>query len=526
MGNKKILDCTLRDGGYINEWQFGEDIIKDIIFKLVEAKTDYVEIGFLRNCQYDKNATLFNNIEEAKRILPSDKRDTKFSLMALHNNYDINKLEENDGETIDIIRVTFHDYDIDEGLVFCAEVIKKGYKCFCNPINIMGYSDENLLKLISKVNELRPYGFSIVDTFGAMMRTDLMRIYSIVEHNLDSDITIGLHLHENLSLAYSLAQDFIKTCVEQRNIVIDGSLLGMGRVPGNLCIELFMDYMNRNYSKEYEINFVLDAIDEYITPIKSKTTWGYSIEYALSAKYNLHRNYAEYLIQKERLCVRDINNILARVTSEKKTAFDKEYIEELYENYLDVKTDDSEAVRLVKKQIENKQVLIIAPGASINKNKENIDKYIEKKNPFVIMTNFYDSSFYADVAFFSNLKRYEKYLIGDKTTLLWTTSNIMQARDCSDCVFDFWRLVYDGRELVDNSIIIILKLLIQVGVKEVAIAGMDGYKKMDNYATKFYDRKNDDTMNRKNNELISQCIRNLRLKLDIKFITESIYDKE
>lgn len=524
MGNRNVLDCTLRDGGYINDWRFGEDIIRDIIFKLVEAKTDYVEIGFLRNCQYSGNATLFNSISEAKQILPNDKRNTKFSLMALHNNYDINKLEDNDGETIDIIRVTFHDYDIDEGLDFCKEVIKKGYKCFCNPINIMGYSDENLLRLIEKVNEMHLYGFSIVDTFGAMMRTDLMRIYSIVEHNLDSDIAIGLHLHENLSLAYSLAQDFIKTCANKRNVIIDGSLLGMGRVPGNLCIELFMDYMNRNYSKEYEINFVLDAIDEYIIPIKNKSKWGYSIEYALSAKYNCHRNYAEYLIQKERLCMRDINNILARIESGKKAAFDKQYIEMLYENYLDVKTDDTEAVKRVKEQIKDKMILIIAPGSSISRNKKDIDEYMRQHSPFVIMSNFYDSSFNADAAFFSNLRRYEKYIIGNKAPLLWTTSNIIQAKDCSDCVFDFWRLVYDGRELVDNSIIIILKLLIQVGVKEVAIAGMDGYQKTENYATNFYAGRNNDSVNKKNNELISKCINNIRLSLSIKFITESIYE--
>ena len=93
--------------------------------------------------------------------------------MALHNLYDINKLEENDG-TIDAIRVTFHDYDIDEGLEFISKAMAKRIQSFCNPINIMGYSDSELLILLEKINKVRPYAFSIVDTFGSMMENDLL----------------------------------------------------------------------------------------------------------------------------------------------------------------------------------------------------------------------------------------------------------------------------------------------------------------------------------------------------------------
>lgn len=227
----KLLDCTLRDGGYINEWDFGFETIRNIIKKLVEAKTDYVEVGFLRNDVYDKDKAVFNNCNQIAPILPKQRGNTKFTVMALHNKYDISRLEPFDGKTVDAMRVTFHDYDIDEGLSFIKKAMEKGYKIFCNPINIMGYSDEQLLKLIGKVNKIKPYAFSIVDTFGSMMKPDLVRLYSILEHNLDKDIVIGLHLHENLALSYSLAQDFITMCSVERQAVVDASLLGMGRVP-------------------------------------------------------------------------------------------------------------------------------------------------------------------------------------------------------------------------------------------------------------------------------------------------------
>ena len=206
MKRDKLLDCTLRDGGYINDWNFGFHTIRDIIKKLVDSQVDYVEVGFLRNCEYDRDKALFNNCSEIAPILPEKRGNTMFSAMALHNKYNIDKLEPYDGKTIDVLRVTFHDYDIDEGLAFIQKAKDKGYQVFCNPINIMGYSDEMLLQLFHKVNQIQPYAFSIVDTFGSMMKSDLQRIYSLAEHNLDKSIVIGLHLHENLGLSYSLAQ--------------------------------------------------------------------------------------------------------------------------------------------------------------------------------------------------------------------------------------------------------------------------------------------------------------------------------
>ena len=178
MSNIKLLDCTLRDGGYINDWNFGFHTTKDIIRELVESRVDYVEVGFLRNCIYDQDHCLYNNCNEMEAILPPRERrgNTKFTAMALHNKYDIDKLAPYDGNTIDIIRVAFHDYDIDEGLAFVRKAKEKGYQVFCNPINIMGYSDEMILQLLKKVNEIQPYAFSIVDTLGSMRKSDLQRI--------------------------------------------------------------------------------------------------------------------------------------------------------------------------------------------------------------------------------------------------------------------------------------------------------------------------------------------------------------
>ena len=319
----KILDCTLRDGGYINDWRWGYRTARDIIHTLVRANVDIVEVGFLRNVDgYDPDVTVCNTIEELNRLLPGDCGGTMFSGMAMRSNYDINKLSPYSGSGIEMIRITAHDYDIAEGMEFAREVKEKGYKLSINPINIMGYSDEQLLWIIDRVNEIHPYQFSIVDTFGSMKRRDLDRIVSLVDHNMDRSIRVALHLHENMSLSFSLAQKFLDKHLN-RAITVDGSLMGMGRIPGNLPIELIADYINEYFDRNYDIDFMMDAIQDHIAPMKGETEWGYTPAYFLSARFNLHRNYAEHYLNKGDLTNRDIDTILARIDKSKKTAFDK-----------------------------------------------------------------------------------------------------------------------------------------------------------------------------------------------------------
>lgn len=520
MDKIKVLDCTLRDGGYINDWNFGERVIKNIISRLVDANVELIEVGFLRNCTYDKDRTLFNSIEELKNVVPENKKNSKIIAMALHNMYDVNKLEYNQG-IIDAIRVTFHDYDIKEGLEFCSRVKDKGYKVFTNPINLMGYSDEELLKLIEEINQLKPYGFSIVDTFGSMSKKDLIRIYALCENNLDKEIILGLHLHENMAMAYSLAQIFLENRFPGRNCILDASLNGMGRVPGNLCLELLADYLNKNYGKKYEINYILDAIEEHIMPIKEKSSWGYKTEYFLSAKYNLHRNYAEFLLEKGRLTSKDINQILGLISKDKKTAFNKKYIEELYETYQNKRIDDSQTLKQLEEVFIGKRVAVLAPGKSLKTNWDSIKDRIEKTD-IVITTNFYYERT-SDFAFFSNSKRYAEYKHLKSMCETIVTSNI--SIDDADYKVDYYNLLEEHERICDNCGIMLLRLLKRLGAKEFYLAGFDGFKKnednyMQGYFKEFYRAEVDD------NHKIAMEIKHIGEEIPVFFLTPSLYQTD
>ena len=523
MAEINLLDCTLRDGGYINDWNFGYDTIKSIINKLVASKVEYVEIGFLRNCEYDRNKSVFNNCEEMKAILPAEKGNTKFSAMALHNTYDLDKLEPYDGQTVDLIRVTFHDYDIEEGLAFITKVKDKGYKVACNPINIMGYSDAQILELLNRVNEIKPYAFSIVDTFGSMMKGDLLRIYSMVEHNLDKQVVIGLHLHENLALAYSLAQEYISIKATGRESIIDASMLGMGRVPGNLCMELIMDYMNKVQGRDYNVNPVLDGIDDHIVQLKQIEPWGYNIAYALSAKYNLHRNYSEYLLGTGKLRAKQINQILSQIEPKKKTAYDKNYIEKLYLEFQNIQVDDSWFLSKLGMETAGKKVLIIAPGSSILSHQEQIDAFMEENSPFVFSANFVPANYKTDYAFFSNARRYEAFRDRKEPGRVIVTSNLLNVGCETKNVVNYSDVSFSEKGICDNCVIMLLRMLDKIGVNTVCLAGFDGYQEHGvNYVNS--DMVCLHTKGEEENVNMRRYVGDLKKMMKLEFLTPSRYE--
>ena len=470
----KLLDCTLRDGGYINDWRWGFQAARVIIQTLVKANIDIIEAGFLRNIEkYDPDITVCNHIEELNRLLPADHGKSIFSAMAMRSNYDINKLSPYSGKGIELIRITAHDYDIKEGMDFARAVQDKGYKLSINPINIMGYSDDKILWLIDQVNQIQAWQFSIVDTFGSMKRRDLDRIVSLADHNLDKNIRLALHLHENMSLSCSLAQTFHDKHLT-RPTTIDASLMGMGRVPGNLPIELIADYLNEYSGRSYDIDYLMDAIEEYISPIKKHSEWGYMPAYFLSARFNLHRNYSEYYLTKGDLTNRDINHILARFDDSKKTAFDAAYAERLYEEYKDNRIDDSSDREKLTHAFRGRKILILAPGSTIVTHRQAVNDYIAREKPVIISVNFLPEDFPVDYAFFSNNKRFD--IVDNFNAKIIITSNLSGVSNAERAAFmlDYNSLTGAFTEWC-NGFIMLLQFLKSIGITNPAAAGADGF---------------------------------------------------
>lgn len=523
MGTIKLLDCTLRDGGHIVESYFGFKVIRGVIDSLQKSKVNIIEAGFLQNCSYNEDKAMFNTINEAKAVLPPKGKNSEYALMAQADLYDIDQLEENDG-FINYIRISFHDNHIEEGLRCCTEVVRKGYRCFVNPINLLGYSDEEVLQLIKSVNSIGVYAFTIVDTFGALLKNDLQRLYLLLDHNLDEEISIAVHLHENQALSYSLAQDFIDMNSPKRNICIDGSLFGMGREPGNLCIELIMSYINRTRGNFYDLNPVFDAIDEYISPIKQRHSWGYSTAYALSARYHVHRTYAEYLMKKGRLKTKQINQILAMIPAEMSTRFNSEYIEKLYLEFQSNEIDDSVALETLRQEFANRSLILIGPGKSILENKTLIKNTITKNKLLSITANFVWDELHTDYAFFTNMRRWDDFYSDVMETKCIVTSNLENAELRSDYVINYLDYAFQGEKIVDDCFLMLLRFMQKVGVKsKVYLAGFDGFSEGSNFVFSFMEDKSKiQTDCRTIRKILKEQFGNM----NIVFLTPSQYSEE
>lgn len=515
----KLLDCTLRDGGYVNNWNWGFSKAKSIINYLVKSGIDVIEVGFLRNIEsYNPDITVSNCIKNLNILLPADvdNKHIMFSAMAMCSNYDVSQLEPYSGTGIEMIRVTAHDYDVMEGLSFASKVKELGYKISINPINIMGYSDKELLSIIEKINSINPYQFSIVDTFGSMRRRDLDRIVNLVDHNLNKNIRLDLHLHENMSLSCLLAQNFIDKHLS-RPIAIDGSLMGIGRIPGNLPIELIADYLNEYMNLNYDLNYLMDAIQDFIEPLHGKAEWGYTPAYFLSAHYNLHRNYAEFYLSKGTLTNREINILLSRIENNKKTVFDSEYAEKLYYEYQNNIIDDSDIYHYLKENLNTKELLIIAPGTSIENESNKIKDFIKEKNPVVISLNFIPKTYKTNYVFCNNNKRYHNLVVNDEKLII--TSNIKSKK--YDFCFNYNKLTLTSN-YGNNSLLMLLKLLSLIKVNEVYIAGADGYRDdRQNYYSSDIRSYSDHGVDY--NREISKLIKSF--PMEIYFVTESEYDR-
>lgn len=273
----QITDCTIRDGGYLFNKNSNPEFVKGIMKGLAEAGIDFVETGFLQTNVTGETLVYANSVD-ARKYLPEDRKSTNFLGFCDNSRYSLENLDDYDGKSFKWLRISFAQHEIDDSLEFCAGAMKKGYFVQFNPMDSISYTDEARAALIEKVNKVKPASFSIVDTFGAMDMCDLVRIFKQVDRLLDKDIKIGLHSHDNLGLSCALAERMIELAEETgRDIIVDGSLFGMGRGAGNAKTELLADYINKHCGGKYDIQKLLEIIDKHITPVLNDIHWGYDL---------------------------------------------------------------------------------------------------------------------------------------------------------------------------------------------------------------------------------------------------------
>lgn len=325
--NIKILDCTLRDGGYINNWNFGRECILEIYENLDKANADFIECGFLKDGFYSDDTALFGDFKKLNRIF-KNKNKEKLVIMLKVGQFDPQKFPKNKDERIfNTIRVNYCKSHTKEALEIIKKLKNYGCRVFVNPANIDIYSDYEVSELTKKLNDIEPFAFSIVDTKGSLVKKDILRLYDIINNNMKKSTRLCFHSHNNLGLSFANTLELIKICKEYE-LIIDSSVFGMGRGSGNLHTELIMHYLNQNDEK-YNLAFIFEIIEKYINKIYLKTPWKNTTEYYLSAIYHCHQDYAKYLLNNFKLDNKEIVEIYEKIPQEKKSKYTQDIIEKL-----------------------------------------------------------------------------------------------------------------------------------------------------------------------------------------------------
>lgn len=530
MKHAKLLDCTLRDGAYLIDKKFGDNTIYGVVKGLLEAKIDLIEIGFLQDEGFGEGKTVFLNGADAERFIPEKKGNSQFTVLADYSRYSIENLDQYTGKSFDAIRACFFKSERHDVLDFCRTIKAKGYKLFVQPVDILGYTDEEIIDFIKNINGIEPYCFSIVDTFGSMYVEDLHRIYSLIDHNLVSTSYIGFHSHNNMQMSSALSQEFLRITYGQRKVIVDTTISGMGRGAGNTPTELVAQYMVSKLGYSYDIDAILDIIDGYMDNIRSRCSWGYNTPYFIAGCYNAHVNNISYLTKKNSIRSKDIRYILNKIGIDYRKRYDYDLLERTYMKYLESNIDDSASMEVLRMSLTGKNVVIIVPGSSASTETQAIKKYITDNDAVVITVNFIHDLIKADYVYMSNVRRYNYWMNSDKSLGInkILTSNIVTKCE-GDLVVSFTRLIKCGWEHMDNSTIMLLRLLDQLNVNSIGIAGFDGYSyKSDgslNYAEKYLELSNVQDnpleLNKEISDMFSDFIYNKVSNCKIEFITES-----
>ena len=319
MGQIKLLDCTLRDGGLgledalknkIADDKFTAEEREQLAYHLNRAGLDIIELGSIDITEDDRRGyAIYQNVEAVSAVIPKD-RDRSRLYVGLFRGPDtpMEDIPDWNPDLVDGLRVIIRYSELQKSLDFCAGLAAKGYKVFVQPMLTMRYTEEELDLIIDQANKMGAYALYFVDSYGYMQTEDVMRFFRKYDQGLHPSICIGFHAHNNMNLAYANALSFIGVETE-RTLIADACAIGMGQGAGNLQTELITSYLNTARGGHYDFEEVLEVC-EIVDRHLSNALWGYSVTRLLPALYRTAYKYALCYRSQYGLSFVEINRIL------------------------------------------------------------------------------------------------------------------------------------------------------------------------------------------------------------------------
>lgn len=527
MNNLKVLDVTLRDGGCVNDFNFGQTYMEKILAAQEAAGVDVIEMGYIdenKGSAYGRTQYIDEKVIP-QCILKHKKPGVTYVAMMDYGKFNVDNFGHRTEDGIDGIRCAFHKKNRLDVIPLGRKLIEKGYKFYIQPMITLRYSDAELLELIDLVNRELPdaSGFYIVDSFGEMRPNDMSRMLNLVDHNLIPSMTLGFHSHNNLQLSYSNAMAMLQFPTT-RDLMLDCSIMGMGKGAGNLNTELLLEHLNLFYGKNYKIAPLLEIIDKVINQLHNEFYWGYAPEYYLSSSNHCTPSYASHFYNKHMLPIDQVGELLGMIAEEKKISFDKNYAEELYRQYNESKAvDDTAVVEELKSEFEGRTILLVAPGKSVGEAINTIRELVAKTDVVTIGLN---STLDLDFNYLLTTRSdiYDQAVAEGRSVIV--PSSVSKGGRGSVKILNYANWIEVDDRTHDSSSVIAFKLLQACGAKKILLAGFDGFSV--NINDNYYDPNMRRPVNGEQAERRNAYYRDLIKRvsdtgIDISFVTPSLY---
>jgi len=280
----KVLDCTIRDGGLINKWQFSDEFVRETYVACAAAGVDYVELGYKASPELypapEYGCWRFCEDQDVERVLAGIDRTAKLSCMV-----DIGRVREEDiapcaESPFDMIRVATYVKDIDKAISLADLCMDRGYEVTMNIMAVSTNLEKDIDEALSQLAQTAVPAVYVVDSYGSMYCEDLTFLVRKYQAALPGK-TIGVHCHNNRQLAFA---NTIQAIIDGANL-LDASVFGIGRGAGNCCLELLLGFLK---NPKFDIRPILKLIQDRFVPLREEIEWGYLIPYAITGMLNEH----------------------------------------------------------------------------------------------------------------------------------------------------------------------------------------------------------------------------------------------
>lgn len=280
----KVLDCTIRDGGLINNHYFTDEFVRAVYKAVSEAGIDYIEMGY-RSCrsfapESDYGPWKYCDDEKISQIIDGIESTTKISIMVDAHRVKDQQFKPVDQSPVDMIRVATYVKDIDKAIAILNIAHDLGYETTVNIMAISAEIEKDLIEALEQLAETPVQVVYVVDSFGYFYCEQIEHMVKLYRKLLPGK-EIGIHCHNNQQLAFA---NTIEGIIHDANYV-DGSLYGIGRGAGNCPLELVMGFLK---NPKFRLEPILKVIEDYMLPMRKELEWGYMIPYVITGILNEH----------------------------------------------------------------------------------------------------------------------------------------------------------------------------------------------------------------------------------------------